>query len=207
MVKLRLARQGRKKLPIYKIVAADSRARRDGRFIESLGQYRPSNEPGQKVQINPERALYWLKVGAQPSDTVRSLLSSEGILLKWHLEKKQIEPARAEEIFNTWKTQKDNKLSEQVNAKQRAAEDVKRKKAEAKKAAETAAAEQAAAEQAAAQQAAAAEQTSAAEPVAVASEAIPSEAGTKEESPAEGAAVGDTASVTAEERPSESVEG
>jgi len=191
MVKLRLARQGRKKVPIYKIVAADSRARRDGRFIESLGQYRPSNEPGQKIQINPDRALYWLKVGAQPTDTVRSLLSSEGILLKWHLEKKQIEPARAEEIFNTWKAQKDNKLTEQMNAKQRAAEDAKRKKAEAKKAAETAAAEQAAAEQAAA------EQASAAEPVAVAAE----------EAPAEGAAVGDTASITSEERPAESVEG
>jgi small subunit ribosomal protein S16 len=196
MVKLRLARQGRKKLPIYKIVAADSRARRDGRFIESLGQYRPSNEPGQKVQINPDRVLYWLKVGAQPSDTVRSLLSSEGILLKWHLEKKQIEPARAEEIFNTWKTQKDNKLSEQMNAKQRAAEDVKRKNAEAKKAAETAATEQIAAEQAAAQQAAA-EQAAATEPVAVAAE----------EAPAEGVAVGDTGSVTTKERPAESVEG
>ena len=88
MVKLRLARQGRKKLPIYKIVATDSRSRRDGRFLENLGQYRPSNEPGQKVLINEDRVLYWLGVGAQPSDTVRSLLSGEGILLRWHLDKK-----------------------------------------------------------------------------------------------------------------------
>src|ERR1700733_8608929 len=95
MVKLRLARQGRKKLPIYKIVATDSRSRRDGRFLENLGQYRPSNEPGQKVLINEDRVLYWLGVGAQPSDTVRSLLSGEGILLRWHLDKKKVEPARA----------------------------------------------------------------------------------------------------------------
>src|SRR5437879_3222181 len=106
MVKLRLAKQGRKKLPIYKIVAADSRNRRDGRFIEALGQYRPQNETG-KVQLNEERVMYWLNVGAQPTDTMRSILSKEGILLKWHLEKKKVEPARAEEIFNTWKSQKE----------------------------------------------------------------------------------------------------
>jgi small subunit ribosomal protein S16 len=105
MVKLRLAKQGRKKLPIYKIVAADSRQKRDGRFIEALGQYRPQNET-EKVQLNEERVMYWLNVGAQPTDTMRSLLSKEGILLKWHLEKKKIDPARAAEIFNTWKTQK-----------------------------------------------------------------------------------------------------
>src|SRR6476469_5659835 len=102
MVKLRLARGGRKKLPIYKIIAADSRSRRDGRFIESLGQYRPSNEAGQKITFNEERIMYWLRTGAQPTTTVRALLSKEGILLKWPLEKKKIEPARAAEIFTTW---------------------------------------------------------------------------------------------------------
>src|SRR5690349_15721881 len=106
MVKLRLAKQGRKKLPIYKIIAADSRSRRDGRFIESLGQYRPSNDTNKVVDLKEDRVMYWLKVGAQPTSTVRSLLSKEGILLKWHLEKKQVDPARASEIFNTWKEQK-----------------------------------------------------------------------------------------------------
>src|ERR1043165_553256 len=106
MVKLRLAKQGRKKLPIFKLVAADARAKRDGRFIEALGQYRPKNNPGEKLVLDEARVMYWLKVGAQPTDTVRSLLSAEGILLKFHLEKKKIEPARAEEIFNTWKTNK-----------------------------------------------------------------------------------------------------
>ena len=134
MVKLRLARQGRKKVPIYKIVATDSRSRRDGRFIESLGQYRPSNEPGQKVQLNEERTMYWLGVGAQPSDTVRSLLSKEGILLKWHLDKKKVEPARASEIFNTWKTKRDEKITATADAKQRAKEEAKRKAAAALKA-------------------------------------------------------------------------
>jgi small subunit ribosomal protein S16 len=141
MVKLRLARQGRKKVPIYKIVAADSRARRDGRFIESLGQYRPSNEPGQKiVDLKETRVMHWLKVGAQPTDTVRSLLSGEGILLKWHLEKKNIEPARASEIFNTWKATRDEKLAGQADAKQRAKDEAKKKAAAAKKAADEAAA-------------------------------------------------------------------
>jgi small subunit ribosomal protein S16 len=136
MVKLRLAKQGRKKLPIYKIVAADSRARRDGRFIESLGQYRPSNDTNKVLDLKEERVMYWLKVGAQPTATVRSLLSKEGILLKWHLEKKQIEPARAEEIFTTWKTQKESVEQNKAISKQEA---LKRKKAEAAKAAEAAA--------------------------------------------------------------------
>jgi small subunit ribosomal protein S16 len=126
MVKLRLAKQGRKKLPIYKIVAADERSRRDGRFIESLGQYRPQNETG-KVQLNEERVMYWLNVGAQPTDTMRSILSGEGILLKWHLQKKKVEPARAEEIFNTWKTQKESSITNKLVSKKEAA---KKKKAE-----------------------------------------------------------------------------
>jgi small subunit ribosomal protein S16 len=133
MVKLRLARQGRKKVPIYKIIVADSRSRRDGRFIESLGQYRPENEPGQKVQVKEDRVMHWLKVGAQPSDTVRSLLSGEGILLKWHLEKKKIEPARAEEIFQTWKAQKESRLSALLTANQNAKEEAKRKSSSQKK--------------------------------------------------------------------------
>src|ERR1051326_619915 len=145
MVKLRLAKQGRKKLPIYKIIAADSRNRRDGRFIEALGQYRPQNETG-KVQLNEDRVMYWLNVGAQPTDTVRSILSKEGILLKWHLEKKKIEPAPGSEIFNTWKAHRDNKLVGLKNEKQRAKDEAKRKAVEAarKKLEEAAAAEAAA---------------------------------------------------------------
>jgi small subunit ribosomal protein S16 len=130
MVKLRLAKQGRKKLPIYKLVAADSRMRRDGRFIESLGQYRPTNETKKLIDLNEERVMYWLKVGAQPSSTVRSLLSKEGILLKWHLEKKQIDPARASEILTTWKADKEASEARKAVAKKEAAR--KRKEADAK---------------------------------------------------------------------------
>jgi small subunit ribosomal protein S16 len=126
MVKLRLAKQGRKKLPIYKIVAADERARRDGRFIEALGQYRPKNETG-KVQLNEDRIMYWLNVGAQPTDTMRSILSKEGILLKWHLQKKKVDPARAAEIFTTWKTQKEDTAAKKQMSK---AETAKKKKAD-----------------------------------------------------------------------------
>jgi small subunit ribosomal protein S16 len=163
MVKIRLARGGRKKLPIYKIIAADSRSRRDGRFIESLGQYRPSNEAGQKITFNEERIMYWLRTGAQPTTTVRALLSKEGILLKWHLEKKKIEPARAAEIFTTWKTQKDAKNESAMNAKERAREDAKRKLAAEKKAIEDAKAAEVAAQAAAeAAEAKAAEEAAAA---------------------------------------------
>ncbi len=139
MVKLRLSKQGRKKLPIYRIIAADSRFKRDGRFIEALGQYRPGNDTNKLLDIKEERIMYWLKVGAQPTDTVRSLLSKEGILLKWHLEKKNIEPARASEIFTKWKAEKDaaagRKISDrEINAR-------KKKEAEAKAIADAAAAE------------------------------------------------------------------
>jgi len=78
---------GRKKKPIWAVVAADSRAPRDGRFIEDLGRYYPLEEPA-RVQLNDERIKHWLKVGAQPTDTVRSLLRRQGILLGLHLERK-----------------------------------------------------------------------------------------------------------------------
>lgn len=209
MVKLRLARQGRKKVPIYKIVATDSRSRRDGRYLESLGQYRPSNEPGQKVQIKEDRALYWLGVGAQPSDTVRSLLSGEGILLKWHLEKKKIEPTRASEIFTTWKTKRDEKFAAIVDTKLAAArerEEVKRKAA-AKKAAEVAAAEVAAAEAAAQEAATPVEAPQAAIETAPVEVAPAPEATPVSEAPTEAPQALEEPAAAGAERPAESIEG
>ena len=73
MVKIRLRRMGAKKAPVYRIVVADSRAPRDGRFIEELGVYNPSAE-GEKLKVNMERVEYWIKNGAQPTDTVRGLV-------------------------------------------------------------------------------------------------------------------------------------
>ena len=86
MVKLRLKRMGKKGMPFYRIVAADSRSPRDGRFIEQLGTYDPRQEPA-VVTIKEEETLKWLKNGAQPSDTVRNILSKEGIMKQLHEEK------------------------------------------------------------------------------------------------------------------------
>jgi small subunit ribosomal protein S16 len=86
-VKLRLRRLGRKKRPIFALVAADGRSPRDGRFIEDLGRYEPINEPAQ-VSLKEDRILYWLQQGAQPSDTVRNLLSKQGVMLQLHMLRK-----------------------------------------------------------------------------------------------------------------------
>ena len=81
-VKLRCLRMGAKKAPFYRIVAADSRARRDGRNIEVVGTYNPTANPA-IINIDEEKVLKWLNNGAQPSDTVRSILSKEGIMKKY----------------------------------------------------------------------------------------------------------------------------
>ncbi len=82
-VKLRLKRMGSKKAPFYRIVAADSRSPRDGRIIETVGTYNPTKNPAE-VTVNAEVALKWLNDGAQPSDTVRNILSKEGIMKQFH---------------------------------------------------------------------------------------------------------------------------
>ena len=84
MVRIRLRRVGRKKAPAYRIVVADSQSPRDGKFIEIIGQYAPRQSDEQKLNVNAERATYWLSVGAQPSDTVRSLLRRAGVLKARH---------------------------------------------------------------------------------------------------------------------------
>jgi small subunit ribosomal protein S16 len=85
MVRIRLRRGGRKKAPVYRIVVADSQSPRDGKFIEILGQYAPRQGQGQgALTVDGERALYWLEVGAQPSDTVRSLLRKAGVMKQKH---------------------------------------------------------------------------------------------------------------------------
>ncbi|WP_462409247.1 30S ribosomal protein S16 [Neobacillus sp. Marseille-QA0830] len=82
-VKIRLKRMGAKKTPFYRIVVADSRSPRDGRFIDTVGTYNPVAEPA-LVEINEELALQWLQNGAKPSDTVRNLFSKQGIMEKFH---------------------------------------------------------------------------------------------------------------------------
>lgn len=105
-VKLRLRRMGKKKQPVYKIVAADSRSPRDGKYLEAIGTYNPKVEP-HAVSIKEERALYWLKVGAQPTETVRSLLRQTGVTLKKELLKRGL----SEEAIQV-ELDKRNKLKE-----------------------------------------------------------------------------------------------
>lgn len=116
MVKLRLSRAGRKKAPIYKIVAADSRSRRDGRFIELLGQYDPNHSPA-KVTIKEERALYWLKTGAQPTITVKNILSGKGLLLKHQLIKKGTAADKIEAEMNKWHQNHESRIRKKEEKK------------------------------------------------------------------------------------------
>ena len=109
MVKIRLARRGRKKLAMYDVVVADARAPRDGRFIEKIGTYNPLTVPA-TVEINDEKAFKWLMNGAQPSDTVKAVLSIRGIMLRKHLQIGVIKGALTQE-------QADNKLQEWVKSK------------------------------------------------------------------------------------------
>ena len=110
-VKIRLQRRGRKGYPFYHIVAADSRAPRDGKFIEKIGTYNPNVDPV-AVEINMDRAVYWLTVGAQPTDTAKNLLSSKGVLLKKHLLGGVTKGAFSEEVaeqkFTKWMSEKDD---------------------------------------------------------------------------------------------------
>mgnify|MGYP002626960999 FL=1 len=87
MVKIRLNRMGAKRQPFYRVVVADSRSPRDGRFIEIVGNYDPTKNPA-VVNIDEEKVISWIKKGAQPTDTVRSLLSKQGIMKKIHEERK-----------------------------------------------------------------------------------------------------------------------
>ncbi len=107
--KIRLQRHGRKNYAFYPIVIADSRAPRDGRFIERIGSYNPNTNPA-TVTLNFERALYWVNVGAQPTDTVRTILSNEGVLLMKHLQggvkKGAFDEAEAQRRFDAWKARK-----------------------------------------------------------------------------------------------------
>jgi small subunit ribosomal protein S16 len=114
-VKIRLARRGRKKLSLYDIVVADARAPRDGRFIEKLGQYNPNTNPA-TILLKETSALQWLRQGAQPTDTVKTILSSHGVLLKKHLQlgvdKGAITQETADEKLEAWKQGKEKQLAE-----------------------------------------------------------------------------------------------
>ena len=183
--KIRLQRRGHKGYAFYSIVIADSRAPRDGKFIEKIGTYNPNTNPA-TVDLNFERALYWVNVGAQPTDTARNILSREGVYLMKHLQggvkKGAFDEAAAQAKFDAWKQAKESslkaitvkdeqakrelnkaKLEAEKKVNEAIAEKVAAKKAEAKAAAEAAAAEAAAEEAAAEATEAPAEEAPAAE--------------------------------------------
>jgi len=177
-VKIRLTRRGKKKAPFYHIVIADSRAPRDGRFIESIGRYNPNTNPA-TIELDFDRALDWLTKGAQPTDTCRAILSYKGVLMKKHLlegvKKGAFNEEQAEAKFQTWLEQKEGKIQAKRDSLQKGAELDAKKRLEAeskvrearaeeiaKKNAEAAAAEakeEAAAEETAEEQAPEAENT------------------------------------------------
>ena len=112
--KIRLQRRGRKSYAFYQIVIADSRAPRDGKFIEKIGSYNPNTDPA-TIDLDFDRALYWVLTGAQPTDTVRNILSNEGIYMKKHLlggvTKGAFGEAEAEAKFEAWKNNKESGLA------------------------------------------------------------------------------------------------
>src|SRR6187401_1426130 len=114
MVKIRLARRGRKKLAMYDVVVSDARAPRDGRFIEKLGTYNPLTVPA-TININDERAFHWVMQGAQPTDTVKAMLSYRGLLLRKHLQIGVNKGALTQEVA-------DSKLVDWVKSKEAAIE-------------------------------------------------------------------------------------
>lgn len=128
MVRLRLRREGKKGHPIYKLVATDKRSPRDGRFLEVVGQYDPhKTEAG--IALKEERITHWLKKGAQPSDTVRSLLRRTGFWLRWTLTRQGKDEATIAKVTERWSMQQ---VDRQKRAADRKARRADKKKASAK---------------------------------------------------------------------------
>jgi small subunit ribosomal protein S16 len=126
--KIRLQRHGKKGKAFFHIVIADSRAPRDGKFIEKVGTYNPNTNPA-TIDLKFERALHWMQVGAQPTDTARAILSYKGVLYKNHLingvKKGALTEEQVEERFNKWLDEKEGKISKKSDDLTKAAEKAK----------------------------------------------------------------------------------
>ena len=132
--KIRLQRKGKKGVPFYHVVIADGRAPRDGKFIERIGIYNPVSKPAE-IDINFDRALYWLQAGAEPTDTVNALLSFKGILYKHHLlkgvKKGALTEEMAEEKFQAWLQEKKEKFVAKIKEVELSSKDGRKKRMEA----------------------------------------------------------------------------
>lgn len=129
-VKIRLQRHGKKGKPYYWIVAADARAKRDGKYLEKLGAYNPNTNPA-TIDLDVDGAVKWLQNGAQPTDTAKGLLSYKGALLKNHLaggvRKGALTEEQAETKFNAWVEEKEGKVGAKVDDLAKAEADVRTK--------------------------------------------------------------------------------
>ena len=135
-VKIRLARRGRKKLALYDVIVSDARAPRDGKFIEKIGTYNPLTNPA-TIDLNDQKAFEWLMNGAQPSDTVKRMLSYRGVMLRKHLQIGVIKGAVTQELADSkvaeWLKSKEAKIQNKVDSLSK----VKKDAAKARKEAET----------------------------------------------------------------------
>lgn len=137
MVKIRLARRGRKKLALFDVVVADARSPRDGKFIEKIGTYNPQTVPA-SIELQDDRAFHWLMNGAQPSDTIRAVLSYRGIMYKKHLQigvnKGALTQEQADAKLADWVKAKQAKIQAKIDslAKSKADHAKSRKEAESK---------------------------------------------------------------------------
>ena len=136
-VRIRLQRHGKKGKPFYWVVAADSRSKRDGRYLEKIGTYNPNINPA-LIDINADSALKWLENGAVPSETARNLLSYLGIMLKHHLnggvKKGALTQEQANEKFDKWLDEKEGKIKTKVEGLSKEESQTKKKALEAEKA-------------------------------------------------------------------------
>ena len=129
-VKIRLARRGRKKKPFYHIIIADSRSPRDGRFIEKIGSYNPLTVPA-TIEVDREKAFEWLQKGAQPTDTVRSILRFKGVMFRMHLQKGvrkgALTQAEADKKYQKYIGEKDAKIAKRFEAVRKSRDEAQRK--------------------------------------------------------------------------------
>ena len=135
-VKIRLQRHGKKGKPFYWIIAADARAKRDGKYLEKLGTYNPNTNPA-SINLNIDGAVKWLQNGAQPTDTARAILSYKGVMLKNHLaggvRKGALTEAQAEEKFEAWVKEKEAKIDAKKDGLSKADAEAKAKTLAAEK--------------------------------------------------------------------------
>ena len=203
-VRIRLQRHGKKGKPFYWVVAADSRSKRDGRYLEKIGTYNPTTNPA-TIDINTDSAVQWLQNGAQPTDTAKNILAYKGVLLKNHLlngvKKGALTQEEADAKFEAWVVEKEAKVEAKISTLDKQADAAKKKALAAEKEvsdkrkadAEAALLEETAAEEASAEEVVAEEASA---------EEAPAEEVVAEEAPAEEAP---SEEVVAEEAPAEEV--